>query len=163
MTTLWNWLHRLAYCVAYPLFLIGVRLIGRDVAGCFVAVWHEDRLLLVHNSYRRSANVPGGLIEKGEEPAAAGARELFEEAGVRVPVEHLRHAFTLDRSTPRRQDLAWFFEVRLANEPETRVDGREVLDAAFVPRAEALADDLNPVVRRYLEKVPESGPDLPAV
>ena len=36
---------------------------------------------------------PGGHVEKGESPAEAAVREVFEETGVRVRVESLRLAY----------------------------------------------------------------------
>jgi NUDIX domain len=64
-------------------------------------------VLVVNNVSRWSnyddLNVPGGLIEDGEEPSVAAAREVFEETGIRVsglvPIYkavqggHMVHAF----------------------------------------------------------------------
>lgn len=50
-----------------------------------VALTPDGRIVLV-NQFRFGANalsleIPGGVIEKGEEPLAAGLRELLEETG----------------------------------------------------------------------------------
>ena len=56
---------------------------------------HEGRVLLVHHTYGNPAwSVPGGLIGRREQPAAALARELREELGVAAavgPVMHVQH------------------------------------------------------------------------
>lgn len=49
-----------------------------------VALWHGDRMLLVLNRFRRCWELPGGMIDPGEEPRHAAVRELREETGMRV-------------------------------------------------------------------------------
>jgi 8-oxo-dGTP diphosphatase len=44
----------------------------------------DGALLLVGHVYRRRWGVPGGLLEKGEPPAAAAVREVREEVGLDV-------------------------------------------------------------------------------
>jgi 8-oxo-dGTP pyrophosphatase MutT (NUDIX family) len=50
-----------------------------------IAVTPDDRVVLVRQfragSGRDSLETPGGLLEPGEDPAEAGARELLEETG----------------------------------------------------------------------------------
>ena len=44
------------------------------------------RVLLVRPTYKATWEIPGGMIERGESPAAACRRELHEELGIdRVP------------------------------------------------------------------------------
>jgi 8-oxo-dGTP diphosphatase len=62
------------------------RLMNRDNmpyvgVGCIVE--YEGRLLLVRNR-RNRWSTPGGLLDYGETPAAAAARETLEETGVVV-------------------------------------------------------------------------------
>jgi 8-oxo-dGTP pyrophosphatase MutT (NUDIX family) len=66
------------------------RLLARPhTHGALVAIWHQQRLLLVQASYRRSLSLPGGGIERGETPRQAAVRELAEELGLRVAPQEL--------------------------------------------------------------------------
>lgn len=42
----------------------------------------QDRVLLVHKTYRNGWDIPGGYADRGESPAAACERELHEELGL---------------------------------------------------------------------------------
>ncbi len=85
----------------YRLFLQGFRLLPRRVrrtlirwgtptfsVGSMCAIQREDgALLLVRNSYREGWGMPGGLLRRGEKPAAAAKREAEEEIGIVVEPE----------------------------------------------------------------------------
>ena len=50
----------------------------------------QDRVLLVHPTYKDTWDIPGGYVERGESPAAACRRELKEELGIdRAPLRLL--------------------------------------------------------------------------
>ncbi|MFI6937883.1 NUDIX domain-containing protein [Streptomyces sp. NPDC050418] len=46
----------------------------------------DDRVLLVDPTYKAGWEFPGGVVEPGEAPAAAGVREVAEETGIRLDV-----------------------------------------------------------------------------
>ncbi|MDX9875139.1 MAG: NUDIX hydrolase [Spongiibacteraceae bacterium] len=63
----------------------------RILIGCFITC--GDRLLWIRRGiepYKGLWTVPGGFMEKGEDPRDAAARELFEETGVAIDVEALQ-------------------------------------------------------------------------
>ena len=49
----------------------------------------QGRILLCQLTYKREWDLPGGVVEVGEAPAAGLAREIQEELGVTVEVGHL--------------------------------------------------------------------------
>ena len=132
-----------------------------------------ERALLVRRATdpaRGEWSIPGGLVETGETLAAAVARELFEETGVRVRVHGLIEAterIFFDPAPPShlpRSDgakppslakpryhfviLDYLCEL-LEGEPRT---SDEISDFAFVPENELERYSLTPAVSRILGK-----------
>jgi 8-oxo-dGTP pyrophosphatase MutT (NUDIX family) len=70
----------------------------------------DGALLLVGHVYRRRWGVPGGLLEKGEAPAAAAVREVQEEVGIEVVL--IGDPAVVVDPVPQRVDLV--FRARLA-------------------------------------------------
>ncbi len=118
--------------------------------GAAVAVWHEGRLLVLRNSYRRLLSLPAGGLRRGEEPREAARRELFEEVGIEVPAAALRYAREIVWRVAHAEDHVHLFELHLEEAPRLRVDGREVVWAEFLAPEEAIARGLTEYVRRYL-------------
>ncbi len=46
----------------------------------------DGSLLLVRHSYRQRWGVPGGLLEKGEDPRVGARREVHEEVGLMIEI-----------------------------------------------------------------------------
>jgi 8-oxo-dGTP diphosphatase len=150
------WVRR-GLWVAYR-FLLWFQFLFRPASrGVYVALWYRGRVLLIRNSYKRPITLPSGGVGRGEDWARAAARELGEEAGIRVlpgalrPYRDycIRHEFT--RDTIRLFEVDWE-DTAGGNDgsPEIRVDHREVVWAGFRTVEEALEMDLFPVVARYL-------------
>lgn len=100
---------------------------------CFVMV-RQYR----HGSAGVSVEFPGGVVEAGEEPAAAAARELLEETGYRAG--RLRIAGSI---SPNPAIMANRFSVFVADElaqsGTRRLDENEILDSFIVPVREVRA------------------------
>lgn len=114
----------------------------------------EERVLLVHDSFKRHWTIPGGVVDGGEDPAAGAAREAREEAGVTVALGELLGLFASyppDRlmivyaATPQEQPAAG---------PEP-LHAHEIDAVEWAPLATAL-DRVAPHVRFQLERCLES-------
>ncbi len=101
-----------------PKITLGVSAVVTDAGG---------RVLLVRHTYRRPAwDLPSGLVERGEQPDAAVARELREELGLVATVGPLLHA---DRR-PHRHHLTLYYSVRIEGTPHQ--DGVEIDAVRYV-------------------------------
>lgn len=147
---------RLAYRLGFPVMRLWWFLRRPRHQGAVVAVWHEGRVLLLRQSYRRTLHFPGGGLGQRETPRACARRELAEEVGIAVPEE----ALTLEREMTLlldyRRDRVAIFALRLSERPALRLDRREIIAASFMTPASALAAKLSPYVRAYLEAAPMS-------
>jgi len=95
--------------------------------GALVAIYVGQELLLVRSSYRAEWNFPGGSIRTGETPEAAAHRELSEEIG--LAASPLLPAGDASGTWDGRRDRVHFFELRLAEPLELRLDNREIIAA----------------------------------
>lgn len=111
-----------------PRYLVGAVTIVRDSEAA-----EPGRLLLLRQPPDRGWNLPAGLLKHHERPAAGAARELFEESGVQVDPEDLSPGVpNAIVHTVGVVDTVWFVEVP-ASTTALRVDGGEVLEAAWFP------------------------------
>jgi 8-oxo-dGTP diphosphatase len=72
----------------------------KRVAAGLVVVDETGRVLLVEPTYKPGWELPGGMVEDGESPRAAAAREAREELGLDVTVGRL---LVLDWVSPERR------------------------------------------------------------
>ena len=49
----------------------------------------SGKLLLVNPTYRDKWLIPGGMVEQNESPIVACQREIQEELGLTIPIQHL--------------------------------------------------------------------------
>ncbi len=71
---------------------------------CFIERSNGD-LLLVRHAYRSRWGVPGGLLQRREDPADAARREVLEEVGLEV--ELLGEPAVVVDAVPQRIDLVF--------------------------------------------------------
>jgi 8-oxo-dGTP diphosphatase len=142
---------RLAYRLAFRVLRVWWFLRRPTHRGVVVAVWHAGRVLVVRPSYRRTLDLPGGGIARGEAAVAAACRELGEEVGIAVAPSALRLALEMTAWWDFRRDHVSIFELRLDGPPPAiRVDRREITGAEFMASASVLAGQISPFVRAYL-------------
>ena len=118
-----------------PKYLVGAVTIIRDSEAA-----EPGRLLLLRQPPGRGWGLPAGLLKRREPPVVGAARELFEEAGVRIDPDDLDPA----RPNAIVHALGWvdmvFFGIVPAATTTLTVDGGEVLEARWFPM-----DDLPPL------------------
>ncbi len=73
----------------------------------------DGRVLLVRQSYRRNWGLPGGLLQRGEDPATGVVREVMEEVGLRIDV--VGAPVPVVEPHPQRIDLVFRAEHRVAS------------------------------------------------
>ncbi len=102
-----------------------------------MAVFEQDRILLVRERADGLWAMPGGYVDVGDTPAEAAVRETWEEAGVRVRTSRLVGVF--DRRT-RPEAPPHLFHIHKLIFTGERVEpgssprgGTETLDARFHP------------------------------
>ena len=89
----------------------------------------EGRVLLVTHSYSRGWGLPGGLMNRREDPATTASRELREELGVDVGLTGPAIAI----KTPGRSHINILFRGELDDAAASTVAGRspEITGAGF--------------------------------
>src|SRR3954464_4689237 len=117
-----------------PLRILAVRIIapGHTVGALCFLERDDGRVLLLRQYHRDGLTLPGGLLNRGEDPARAVVREVREETGLAVEVD-LPFA-TLVAPGSRRVDV--LFHVPVHEEVPVRVDG-EAIRAAWRALADA--------------------------
>jgi 8-oxo-dGTP pyrophosphatase MutT (NUDIX family) len=107
--------------------LVGVTAVVHDRSGS---------LLLGRRADTGSWALPSGIVEPGEEPAVAVAREVLEETGLVVVPEHLTSVSTTDVVTYPNGDRSVYLDLTFRCRPvggRLQVGDDENLEVAFVP------------------------------
>lgn len=106
-----------------------------DPAVITLVIDDEDRALLGRRSVWPAGwySTLAGFVEPGETFEQAVVREVFEEAGVRVPVDHVEYRATQPWPFPSSIMIA--FTARTWTQPSAP-DGDEIAETAWFSRAE---------------------------
>ncbi|WP_298168564.1 NUDIX domain-containing protein [Novosphingobium sp.] len=124
-------LHRALLRIGQPIRLRLWGLMQREMRGCGVLAFDGNgRLLMVRHSYHQQDRwlLPGGGLARGEDPVAAGTRELLEEAGCR-----LADGVWIGTDL-RRMPGGWLNRIELISglsEGTPCADGREIAEAGW--------------------------------
>jgi 8-oxo-dGTP diphosphatase len=118
--------RRFAVRRLYPSFTVGAMCVIERPDGA---------LLFVRHSYRRHWGVPGGLLSRGEEPAAAARREAKEE--VALDIETIGEPAVVVDPRARRVDIVFRARpISVAAPDEVRPSSPEIVEAKWFPRDE---------------------------
>lgn len=102
--------------------------------GALAVIEHDGSLLMLRQRHRRGWTFPGGLLNRGENAAAAVVREVEEETGLRIEVG-LPFATVVEPSSRRVDILFW---VRVEEQFPVEAAG-EALEADWID-VQALMD-----------------------
>lgn len=90
---------------------------------------HSDRVLFGLNRWRRSLELPGGMVENDEPFESAASRELQEETGITVPQPLLLGYAYFELTAPPREELGAIFFARVTDAIATPSD--ELVEMAW--------------------------------
>lgn len=90
----------------------------------------DGRMLLVRHAYRNRWGVPGGLLNRGEDPRSAAARETLEETG--LAIETVGEPSVVVDPGPRRVDIVFRARPAAGADPDAaRPTSVEIVEAAW--------------------------------
>lgn len=148
---------QLAYTVAYRLMRLYWKLRRPHTHGALVAIWHDQKILLIRNSYHHYYSLPGGYVHPNEPSVEAAARELKEELGIEVAIDRLVPVVDMELEWEFKQEHTELFALECEEPPEVTIDGREVIGAEFFDPSSALQLELYPPIRTHLLERKSSG------
>jgi ADP-ribose pyrophosphatase YjhB (NUDIX family) len=101
-----------------------------------VVINEEGRVLLLKHVFRPGSGwgVPGGFLEKGEQPDEAIRRELLEETGLEL--ESVEMAFVRAHEKPARVEIIYRCRAR----GEVKLEGYEIKSGEWFPPDELPSD-----------------------
>lgn len=100
----------------------------------------SGRLLMVKTHNRASLVLPGGLVESGESPAAAGRREVLEEVGIEVSVGRLLAVQHLPAQDGKPSSVQFVFDSEpIAGSPVLTLQEDEIAAVHWLDPEESIA------------------------
>ncbi len=147
-----SWRRAVARVVKIPfvnyLMAWGIRLVvpRQRIGVTLVAQDEEGRVLLLHHVFHPSMpwGLPGGWLNRHEDPAKGIVRELKEETGLTAVPHAILHI--QKNNSPAHLDIYYLGHVQ----PGPITLSAEILEAAWFP-IDNLPDSLSPVTRKVIE------------
>lgn len=109
-----------------------------------VVVQAQSAVLMGFNAWRKSWELPGGMIDPGETAAAAALRELGEETGLRLSNVRLTARAHFVLGAEQRHEYAAVFAVALDERPQL-VTSDELTDLMWWDPEMDRPEDMSPL------------------
>lgn len=140
-------IRRVAYRIAYRVLQVVWFVWRPEKSGVKCLATTQDRVLLVRHTYgRRSWDLPGGAVKRGEPPLDAARREMEEELGLgSAPWTAIGQ---IRGSVDHRRDTIHLFQAEVGA-PILTVDEGEIAATHWFGRTD-LPEDLSPYVKPVL-------------
>jgi 8-oxo-dGTP pyrophosphatase MutT (NUDIX family) len=122
------WWRRRLVRLGAPSFYLGALVLVRDADAAA-----PGRLLLLRQRPGPGWSLPGGLLQRGERPIDAAARELAEETGIKLSTAELRAAVPNAVVHIRGRWIDTVFEAEVSAPDAFTLDEAEVHEAAWHP------------------------------
>ncbi|MGB3806501.1 MAG: NUDIX domain-containing protein [Erythrobacter sp.] len=142
------WLHRALLPLAHRIRHRWRGWRGSPLEGVSVIITDDqDRLLLLRHSYGPKVwALPGGGLDRGEDPVEAARREMREE--LQIELDQVQSLGTLEESLSGARHTAHLFSARASSPPVP--DMREIVEARFFA-LEAMPSPRGTVTDRRIE------------
>lgn len=148
--------RRLVYRVGYRVMTVLWLITRPEKHGVKCVLVRDDRVLLVRHTYgRRSWDLPGGALKRGEPPLSGARREMSEELGIEAA--QWRELGIVRTTMDHRRDTVHCFEARVASS-EVTLDLGELAVARWFAR-DGLPDELAPYVAPVMAALRAAGTD----
>lgn len=97
--------------------------------GAVALIEHDGRVLALRQTHRKGWSLPGGLVDRGEQPDEAVVREVAEETGLYVTAGDV-FASVVD---PQARHVDIIYRIQCATLPEVKVASEATAGQWFRP------------------------------
>ena len=141
---------KLLYKIYYKLHLIYCFIFRPKVHGAYCLLYVDDKVLVIKNSYKDFWTIPCGMIDRGETPLEAAAREVKEEVGIFLTHDQMLFRKVILNTSEYKKDHIHLFECRLSKLPKVVIDNREVVDFSWLSRSDIREFPLFDPIKEFL-------------
>ena len=105
----------------------------------------DGKLLIVKANYKNHWTTPGGLIDPGESPLEAAARETSEEVGIDLPIDRIKFVYVASRHSEFALTYQFIFHAFITDQEvaNLKLQENEIDEYDFVSKEEVLSGNRN--------------------